>query len=280
MSTDYILDEIQPTTGGKVYNDKMLFFAAFFSGPLAAGYLMIGNYKTLGQQEKVSFAWLATIVSTFLYMIAIIVFDSYVIELPSLLYSLLCVFASKAVFRNTQEAEVEAYIKQGGNLHSNWQVTGIIAGAFMIILMMTMAILFLFSDIVETDIEIDETVQIEAPIDAEDNNTEDVVRSIYGDLEHAIIYDRAQINDEMVDELANKLIDIDFFDQSTQRQIYLDVEVDRYVFLMVETEDRATNSSVQEQYRALKQELDTWLNASSIDIVLVDETWEQEFVSL
>jgi hypothetical protein len=278
MSTDSILDEIKVVTGGRVYNDKMLFFAAFFGGPLAAGYLMISNYRSLGQYEKVSFAWLTTILSTFLYMIAIIVVESYIIELPGLLYSLLCVFASKAVFANTQEAAVVAHLEEGGTLHSNWRVAGIIATAFMIILMLSVAVLSLLERGNEFA-SADETVTTEVATEAGDD-TEAVISRTYGDLDHVITFDRTQINPAMVNELANKLFDLEFLGQSQQRQIYLDVDVDNYMFFIVETEEQAANLAVQQRYTTLKNELIRWLNANSLVILLVDETWQKQYVSL
>lgn len=285
MPKDQILDEVELATDGKVYNDRMLFFAAFFGGPLAAGYLMIGNYKTLGQQEKVSFAWLASIVGSIVYMLAIILFDYYIIALPGLVYSLICVFVLRLIFKNAQEKAVDDYLRAGGILHSGWRVTGIIVLAFMITAMVTFATAYTFYSIAEFEVEIDspgmEGINIlSPPPPIRPASTEGIASRVYGSLDHVITYDRAQISGNEIDELGAELTTMGFFDPSNQQQIYLEIENNAYVFFIVETPERANNQAVQQNYRALKENLSTFLETNAVSIILSDETWEQQFVSL
>ena len=52
----------------KIYKDPALLLGAFFGGPLAAGYMIAGNFKAFGRPDKAKKTWLFTILATITFL--------------------------------------------------------------------------------------------------------------------------------------------------------------------------------------------------------------------
>ncbi|MGH1334606.1 MAG: hypothetical protein ACRBFS_00655 [Aureispira sp.] len=271
MSTRNILDEIE--SKGKVYNQKMLCIGAFFGGPLTAGYLMIENYKALNQREKVPPAWFIAIVGMLVYVVGAVSISFYIIDIPDLLYGLLSMFAANAIYKKEQEDAIAEHLKDGGSLHSGWRVTGVLAVVFMLILAIVFVGAYFFFSVNDRDIEPIEDEVLEV-VDLEEDP---IASRVYGRLDHVISYNRSQLNIENIDDLGEELINLGYFDETSQRIMYIEEERARYTFFIIETEERAKDRQVLRVYSRLQEELALFLQTTEIEFILTDEDWEAEY---
>ena len=204
ITTRNILDEIE--FKGKVYNQKMLCIAAFFGGPLGAGYLMIENYKALHQREKVPPAWFIAIVGMLIYVVAAVSINLYIIDI---LYGLLSMFAANAVYKKEQEDAVAEHLKDGGSLHNSWRVVGVLGVLFVLIIGLVFGGAYLFFMAVEPDIS---PVSISEDIEVQEDITGETITSmVYGSLDHVISYDRSELNLDDIDALGEELTNLGYF---------------------------------------------------------------------
>ena len=117
-----ILDDSKPVK--KVYNKQGITWGAFLGGPIGAGYFLIENYKSLDKRNVVNKAWGITIVSTVLYYIVAYLMET-VLNTTTIPLYVVCLSGARQIFKQLQEADIEAYIQQGGEVYSNWRTVGI-----------------------------------------------------------------------------------------------------------------------------------------------------------
>lgn len=275
MTARNILDEIE--SKGKVYNQKMVCIAAFFGGPLGAGYLMIENYKALHQREKVPPAWFIAIVGMLVYMAVAVSINLYIIDIPDILYGLLSMFAANTVYKKEQEDAVAEHLKDGGSLHNGWRVAGVLGGIFVLIIALIGSGAYLFFTAIEGDISpvpISEEIAVQ-----EDLTGETITSSVYGALDHVISYDRTQLTRTEADALGEELTNLGYFGEEVQRVLHVEEDRTAYTLFLIETEERANNVDIRKTYGRLKNELVLFLETSDVQLVLIDEDWEVEYAT-
>lgn len=275
---DTILDEaaIQP----KIYSGRMVHLGAFFGGPLGAGYLLVSNYKALDQEEKVGITWAMAILGMLVYIGTAVVINYYVYDLPDVFYGLLSYWAARVVYQKEQAEAIEQYIEQGGAFHSGWQVFKVVMVIFLILFTIAMAvggIFYLTNDEPPLPLPPPPPAQVQIP---EQDPTSGITSAFYGGLEHVISYDRSQWTTGEINALGARFIDMGYFAQSVQRQVYAERLEDVYLFSMVEIASRARNPKIQAIYTRIKNSLEKFLDADAVQLILVDDSWETEYIRL
>ncbi|MFK7799142.1 MAG: hypothetical protein AB8E82_16940 [Aureispira sp.] len=275
---DTVLDEIaiQP----KVYSGRMVHLGAFFGGPLGAGYLLVSNYKALDQEEKVGITWAMAILGMLVYIGTAVAISYYVYDLPDVFYGLLSYWAARVVYQKEQAEAIEHYIEQGGTFHSGWQVFKVVMVIFLIIFTIAMAVGGFFYFINE-----EEPVPLPPPPPAqtqipEQDLTSGITSAFYGSLEHVIAYDRSEWNSREIDALGAHFMETGYFGQRVQRQVYAERQDDFYIISMVEVASQAQDPNIQAIYTRIKNSLEKFFDTSRVQLILVDDSWETEYLRL
>jgi hypothetical protein len=73
-------------------------------------------------------------------------------------------------------------------------------------------------------------------------------------------------------------MNIGYFSRSVQRQVYAERLEDVYIFSMVEVASQAQDPDIQAIYTRIKNSLEKFLNTSEVQLILVDESWDIEYV--
>ncbi len=240
-----ILDEREDAK--RLYNKKMVLLGAFLSGPLAGGYLMIENYRMLDKSQKVV-GTLGWSIGATLLLVSLKVFFPDEWNVPHSFYSFSSLGLVWGVFRTAQQKEVEQFLIDGGEVQSNWGVARAVVVSFLVVLGTTITLVYLKPAAIP--IQVVEQPLVEVPISEERIRT----RS-FGLNDHTIAYQTGQISGVVVEEIAERLIAINFFGGSPKKDIYLEIEEGRYCFyIQDESADPSREGTVQ-RYRALATSL-------------------------
>ncbi|MGH1334605.1 MAG: hypothetical protein ACRBFS_00650 [Aureispira sp.] len=267
MMNSNVLDEIKPK--GKVYTETMIAMAAFFCGPLAAGYLFIENYKTLEQSYKVKKAWTIAILGT-LFLVGLDYVLEEFIRVPMIGFGVVSVLITKHFYKKEQEKEITRHIEQGGALHSAWRATGISLLILCVVMAVVFAVTFGFYYVQPTSTE----ASIEMPT-VETSVDEFQTRS-YGAAAHVIVYNQGDISGEAIDDLAERLTILGFFDEENQKVVYLEINlIKEYSFSITDASADPASSVTQTLYKNTKIGLENSLLDSSVELLLMNEGLEE-----
>ncbi|MFK7799141.1 MAG: hypothetical protein AB8E82_16935 [Aureispira sp.] len=268
MTEIEVLDESELSPKGKVYTETMVAMAAFFGSPLAAGYLFAENYKVLRQPHKVQRAWAVAIGGTIALFVLIYIVEQF-IEVPTIGFWVGVAFGTKAMFRNEQGAAVTEHIAKGGELHSGWRAAGVSFAAFGVILIFVIGSTFLLFSPKSSEVE----VAIPAPEIS--STVADFQTRSYGDAAHVIVFNRADISDEVIDAMASELTQAGFFDAVNSKTVYLEINPDRvYNFVVTQADVDPSDPATQTLYKNAKAQLEAFLANTTVELLLMDEDLE------
>lgn len=133
-------------TIGKVYTNHAITIGTFIGGPLVAGYLVVENFKSLNQFEKIRSTWLIAILSTVLiFGLLLLLPESITSNFPPLFIPLLYLSFAQIGFKKYQEKDMALYIEKGGSTHSVMRALGIgLIGLILTFLIMVIIGFFAF----------------------------------------------------------------------------------------------------------------------------------------
>ena len=114
-------------TDAKVFTKNQLDIAAFFGTAIAAAFLLMRNYQTMGEPEKgKTVLWQGVLLVLGLLVLLLIIPDAVSDNISGILMGLVYVFIAEYYFRQNQKAEIDALITEGVPVRSGWKVFGII----------------------------------------------------------------------------------------------------------------------------------------------------------
>lgn len=239
--TDIIDKEIPE---GKVYKINAILSAIFIGGPLAAGYLFAENFKVLGQQAKVRLTWIISIITT------IVIFGSvfYIpddVEVPNNIFPIIYTGIAYLIYGMHQSKEVTQHIDAGGLVHK-W---GRAFGIGIISLLVTVSTLF-------------------AAIYTFDQ--EEFVTKMYGTtVQHQIDFDRNNITENEIDAIAEGFKEVDFFDRSVAKYVYIVKNESTYVFYVSVLKGAEKDSEMIKYFTDLRSLIDRYFPRNKIEVKLV-----------
>jgi hypothetical protein len=190
------IDETIPK--GKIYKDKAFWVGTFLGGPLVAGYLFSENFKALGQPEKVKLTWIITIIATVVIFGGIFLIPDN-INIPNQIIPIAYTAIAFGLFKKYQEEKTLQHINQGGLIY-NW---GRVIGIGIIGLLITMLPIFAIAYASDT-------------IDQANISTKTYGASV----KHEIDFDKSNISEKEIDEIADGFRETGFFDLSVTKYVY------------------------------------------------------------
>jgi hypothetical protein len=278
-----ILDEEKSSR--KIYNKRGVILGAFFGGPIAVGYFLVENYKSLDKREFVHKAWGITIISTVLYYIVAYLMET-VLNTTTIPLYIACLIGTRQVFKQIQEADVEVYVQQGGNVHSNWRTVGI----SLLFLIGTLGILgtmvFLFNtekSLIQPVPPPIELVEINPPArnttSSSTNITKSAISSLesksYGEAAHVIVYNNFFFSELKIDSIAEQLTTLGFFDGENRKEVYIEKVLFDYEFSIIDASAAVNKEKTNLRYEKLRANMETFLKDGKVFILLKDESLEE-----
>lgn len=110
-----------------LYTKNQIDFAAFFGGPLAAGYLISKNFRTFGELRSSKLSLLISFVTLVLLTIIISLSPTKVVNsIGSISFGVLITVISALLVKKFQTKNIDLYKKNGYKTASNWKVFGLI----------------------------------------------------------------------------------------------------------------------------------------------------------
>ncbi|RPH26458.1 MAG: hypothetical protein EHM93_19605 [Bacteroidales bacterium] len=182
----------------KIYTERVIWTGTFLGGPLVTGYLMAENFKVLNEPEKVKRTWIFSIIATIIIFGGLFIIPN-IEKVPNYLIPLLYTSLAYFLAQYYQGEKIKAFISNGG-LTYKWSralVIGLI-GAIIIILPI---IVFTF---------LTTTVSSLA-----------VTSKTYGTMKHEIAYDKTNISEIEIDNVASGFIQTGFFDLAETKYTFV-----------------------------------------------------------
>lgn len=110
----------------KIYNENMVRVSTLLAGPFAAAYLMAENYKTLGQEKLARQTLIyGSVATVFIFGTLMLLPEKVLDKVPQFLLPIIFSVIAQFLMRKYQTSEVETYLTEGGQKHSNWKVAGV-----------------------------------------------------------------------------------------------------------------------------------------------------------
>ena len=125
----------------KIYNENMVRVSTLLAGPFAAAYLMAENYKTFGQEKLARQTLICgSVVTVFIFGTLLLLPEKVVDKVPHFLLPIIFSVIAQFLMRRFQTPEIETYLNEGGQKHSNWKVAGV-SGLVLAIEVLTVLVL-------------------------------------------------------------------------------------------------------------------------------------------
>lgn len=281
MEELHLLDEIKPTK--KIYTKNGISLGAVLGGPIGLGYFLIENYKSFDKIALVKKAWGITIFSTLIYCF-LAYYLKEVIGTTAIPLFVPCLGAARQIFKQEQASYVEAHIKNGGAIHSNWRVVGIsflcLVGT-LTVLAIVVKLFGLEKPIVIPPQEelVTATVPARSTTSSRNNLMKSVVANleskIYGEAEHEVVYNNFFFSELKIDSIAEELTAVNFFDAKNRKEVHLEKVLFDYEFSIIDASADLTNESTRLRYQQLRTQMEGFLKDGKVSILLMDENLEE-----
>jgi len=229
---------------GKVYKGSAFWSAIFLGGPLAAGYLFAENFKVLGQKEKVRPTWIISILTT------IVIFGSVLfipddVEVPNNIIPIIYTGIAYLIFSMHQSEKVTQHIDAGGLVHEWGRVFGIGIISLLVTVSTLFAAIYVFDQ-------------------------EEFATKMYGTtVQHQIDFDRNNITENEIDAIAEGFKEVDFFDRSVAKYVYIVKNESTYEFYVSVFKGVEKDSEMLQYFRDLRSLIDGYFPKNKIEVKLV-----------
>lgn len=279
MQETRILDQIKPSE--KVYNERGIAIGAFLGGPLAAGYLLVANYRKLGKGYLTGKTWIMTAGSCLVYFVLAYFIPD---KVPSIVLPITCVAVARQVFKQVQEEDLKTHLSKEGEIYSSWRAAGI--GTLFAIL--TLGLFFIglmlfqpkeFAAMMNPEVR---QVPIERPIEQSSSSssiTQSAVSSLetksYGEAAHVIVYDELSFSETEINGIADELTALEFFDETNQKYVYLEKLLFDYEFSITDSSADMEDEETRAKYEKLRADMDAFLTDGKVILLLKDENLEE-----
>jgi hypothetical protein len=188
-----------------IYKDRAIWVGSFIGGPLVAGYLIGQNFKVFNETTKFKITWIIAVVVT------VIVFGGVFLipnpdKVPRQIIPLIYTGIAFYLVKKYQDVGINKHINAGGIVYNWWRVLAIsLVGLVITITPILCVALF-------TDSKIDATVTTKS----------------YGSMKHEIIFDKNNISEIEVNNIANGLTETVFFDNAVKKSVYVKKSANMY----------------------------------------------------
>lgn len=233
----------------KIYKDGAFWVATFLGGPLVAGYLLTENFKSFGQPEKVKPTWIITIIATIVIFGAVFMIPEN-INIPNQIIPITYTAIAFGLFKKYQEEKVTEHIKQGGLIYG-W---GKVIGVGLIGLLITIVPIFTFAFL------------------SDSMEQANISTKTYGvTVKHEIDFDKSNISEAEVDEIAEGFRETGFFDRSVAKYVYVVKNGSKYEISISVVEGIENDAEALQPFVELRDEMDRYFPNNKVEFMLVVE---------
>ncbi len=177
---------------------------------MVAGYIIARNFKAFNESKKAWVTWIIAIGATAaIFSLAFMVTETFR-GIP-IAYTVV----AYALIRHYQGAKIDAHVKAGGPTHGYGNIIGV--SIIGLVITIIPAIIIAVAVIGIDEIETQNSREVESSVSRE-----------YQALKHKIYYLQSNISVEEVDKLADGLAKAGFFDDASQKQVYVRKVNDAY----------------------------------------------------
>lgn len=223
--------DIQTPTN-KIYKDRAIWVGTFLGGPLAAGYLIAENFKAFDDSEKAKKTWIYAIIATIVVFGGVFLIPDNV-KIPNQIIPLIYTSLAYYLVQHFQGQNISKHINAGGHLHSWWRTisVGIIGLAITIIPIGGFALL---SDSVANA---------------------SITTKTYGIMKHEIAFDKSNVSETEVNQLADGLTKTTFFDEAVTKYVYAKKVNDKYELSISVVDGIANDNQALQPFKDLRTDL-------------------------
>lgn len=239
------MTEAESTNTNKIFKDKAIWVGTFLGGPLVAGYFIAENFKVFGEQDKVKKTWIYAILTTIaVFAIAFSIPED--INIPNQLIPLVYTGIAYFIIIHFQGDRIKAHIDEGGPLHGWWRIIGI---SLIGLLVTTLPFLIFF--LVSTGGQF---------------GTE---TKTYGLKNHEIAFDKENISENEIDQLADALIKTTFFDEAVTKYVYAEKDDEGYTLYLSVIDGIYEDPRIVRPFQQLKDNMQLLFPDRKITVKLV-----------
>jgi len=232
---------------GKIFKDKAFGVGIFLGGPLVAGYLFSENFKTFGQTEKVKPTWIISIFVTILIFGGVFLIPEN-IKIPNQLIPIVYTAIAYGLFHKLQSERATQHINSGGLIYGWGRVIGIGVIGLLITILPIFAIAYTYDTVEQTNI----------------------TTKTYGTtVKHEIDFDKNNITEKEVDEIADGFVETGFFDLSVSKYVYVIKNENKYELYISVVEGIENDQNALQPFIELRAQMDEYIPNKKIEIKLV-----------
>ena len=233
----------------KIYTEKDMFLVAFLGGPLSAGYIIAENFKTFNETRKAQITWGITIVATILIFGSLLVLPETIVEnIPKHIIPLIYTAIAFAIIYYYQKTKIEGYFAEGGRKYG-WGRVICVGFIGLIVTSLFIAITtFLAGDLLYKN--------------------PDLTSKIYGKLRHEIYYNKANILENEIDQIAYGLTETTFFNDTFQKSVFVEKVNSDYEITISVVKSAINNNEALSHFIQLKNDLQNYYPNNKIVINL------------
>jgi hypothetical protein len=182
-----------------IYSNREIYVGTFLGGPLVAGYLISENFKSFDETGNAKKALIYAIVATIAILGTVILVPEksrFFDQIIPITYTIITYYLVK----HFQGQKITAHINAGGQIYSWWRTIGASIIGLLISLILILGIYYFLdrtSDLTTT------------------------TTKIYGVMKNEIDYNKDNISEKEVDNLAEGLTKTTFFDEEATKYIFV-----------------------------------------------------------
>lgn len=183
----------------KIYSERKVWTGTFLGGPLVAGYLIASNFKAFNASRNANKAWGYAIVAT------VIIFGGVFMipeknKLPAQIIPLIYTGIASYLVQRFQGKQLAKHAEEGGKSYSWWRTIAVGLIGLVLTFGALVGFLLLKESITNTSL----------------------TTNVYGTMKHEILFDKNNIAEEEVNQLAANLTTVGFFDNFQTKSIHVE----------------------------------------------------------
>lgn len=148
-------EEINTTKELKLFSSNSIKIATFLGGPLAFGYMMWKNCLSLGQDQKGKIILVVSIIFTILLFSSLFLLpETFIDKIPRTIIPLIYTAIAYAIVEQAQGKILKKHKDNGNKFYSGWNVAGTTIISLVSILVIVLALVFIYPQNEVYDVEI------------------------------------------------------------------------------------------------------------------------------
>jgi len=248
-AVEEIIDNQTPTT--KIYKEKAIYVGTMLGGPLAAGYLIAENFKAFNEINKAKKTWIFAIIATIIIFGGVFMIPENS-KIPNQMIPLIYTGIAYYLVQHFQGQQIAAHNNLGGQLFSWWRT--ILVG----IIGLTITVIPIFG-----------FYFLSNKIDSASISTK-----TFGIKKHEISFDKSNISEREVDNIANGLTKTFFFDDAQQKITCVKKVGNTYEVTIPIIDGISTDNQAMQPFFGLRTDLQTLFPNNKIVLNLVEDNFD------